>query len=55
MKVLAFLKGRPFYAIIIALLILMVIELILSIWRNYRRHDVFMKAKDKSVEAQKPY
>ena len=54
MKVLAFLKGRPFYAIIIALLILMVIELILSIWRNYRRHDVFMKAKDKSVETQKP-
>lgn len=46
--------GPPFYAIILALLLLMIIDVILSIWRNYRRHNVFMKAKDKSVNTQKP-
>ena len=50
------LKDWPFYGMIllVLLLVLIVIDVILSIWRNDRRHNIFMKAKDKSLKTQKP-
>ena len=41
------------FKIVFFIIVLVVIDIILSIWRNYRRYNIFMKAKNKSLKTQK--